>query len=591
MKKFLFLGLFSLTSFILLGCNNIEDLTVERVLNKTVYAQNSYMNVFQYGNARLLFKANSKIPYISLTDGIKLLSDFRYEILNENKEYFYKIEKTNTGYTVSNERNAKCDINKEKQTLTYDDFDLFTNMIAKNHNPLEIVNVKDEQKYLKLLNSNYVKGNAVTIDLNKYSKIDIYENNNEYYLPLNAFNSLFYNVTENYSLAYNFKDLYLMPTTGLTTNVLGKTVLTSLGEKFYEGCKNVELSEDYYDYYYQSLCLDFDVNYGLKDKFSNFDSFITSKNFKEDISNKDIKKADSGLVNLLTHLKDGHTTFINFSPLYDFGASELDKSKANKEFLEWQDGDTNIIKQRNLASINQGIRYGEDTVFVTFDSFSEINEDILYKNDSSLTEEEKNNMLSNTAYLFKDLYRDLTSDDYKNKIKNIVIDLSANSGGNSTTLMYALSILIGEVKVNMLNALSGATGSGTYKADMNTDGIVDENDISLYDKGFNIFFINSNYTFSSANAMAVFAKDNKPKVVMLGEKTGGGPCAVRMTTTPYGSRYSMSSVNSLAKIENNKVVNIDGGIEADYSLTRAQMLDRIYIINNIPKWLKNDDEK
>ena len=72
---------------------------------------------------------------------------------------------------------------------------------------------------------------------------------------------------------------------------------------------------------------------------------------------------------------------------------------------------------------------------------------------------------------------------------------------------------------------------------------VDDDDKSLSELGFNIYFLDSEYSFSSANAMPYLAKLNNPNVKTLGQKTAGGPCAVRSYVTPIGSVISSSSFN------------------------------------------------
>ena len=122
---------------------------------------------------------------------------------------------------------------------------------------------------------------------------------------------------------------------------------------------------------------------------------------------------------------------------------------------------------------------------------------------------------------------------------------------------------------------------------MNLDGKVDSQDKCLADWNYNIYFVNSKYSFSSANAMPVVAKINRPNVVMLGEKTAGGPCSVRHNVTPLGNVIVSSSLNTISKLENGKYVNIDGGVPADFPLTEEQMNDRNYIVQKINSWKLN----
>ncbi len=580
MKKGIMLGVISLGIIALSACSS-ENTAEERVVSKTIYGENTTGDVIEVGNTNLLFKAGSKIPYIELGEGVELLSYIRKERLKSDN-YYYKMESSQDGVTITNDRNAKCIINKSTQKITYDDYDLFTSNITSDKDPLGVSDLDDNPKYIKLVTSNYEKGKEVTIDLSKYSSLDIYEKDNKYYLPLSVYNTLFYNKEENMNLSYNQSDLYTIPPSGLVTSILGMPVITELGEKYYKDGEKQELTADYYEYSYQSLCFDFDIGYGLKDKFTSFDAFLSEKGFKNDVKSTNIKTSDKALSAALSHLVDGHTSFIDFSCFYEYGTGEIDEGKINTTKSNWMNDNENYIKKRNQArqeaNVNLGLYYGSETAFVTFNEFTEVDDDLLYGT------EVEDNALSNTGYLFKELYKDLTVGEYQDTVKNIVIDLSANDGGSSNGLIYALSVLIGEVKMDVTNPLSGAHKSQTYKADMNADGVIDENDVSLYDKGFNIIFLDSKYTFSSANAMAVYAKTNKPDIVTIGQKTGGGPCAVRKVVSAYGSTYSKSSLTALTKKVNGNYVNIDGGVEADYELTEDQMVSYRYIVDNISSW-------
>ena len=143
-----------------------------------------------------------------------------------------------------------------------------------------------------------------------------------------------------------------------------------------------------------------------------------------------------------------------------------------------------------------------------------------------------------------------------------------------------------KVKIDMANPITGAYNNQVYMADINNDGKIDSNDKSLIDLGFNIYFLDSKYSFSSANAMPVIAKLNNSKVTTIGQTTAGGPCAVRTNVTPIGSIISSSSTSVISKLENGKYENIDGGISADIALTDAQLVNREYIVSRISNTTK-----
>ena len=118
------------------------------------------------------------------------------------------------------------------------------------------------------------------------------------------------------------------------------------------------------------------------------------------------------------------------------------------------------------------------------------------------------------------------------------------------------------------------------------DGQIDANDKSLSELGYKIVFLDSKYSFSSANAMPVFAKDNNKDVTILGEKTAGGPCAIRKTFAPVGSRYTQSSLITLAtKQSDGSYQHIDGGVSPDVAVSEENMFERLFLSSQMPSWV------
>lgn len=588
-KKISILGIIVLSGLTLLSCSKKEDVSKssdENIVSKDVYGSNDG-EVIKLASCELYFKKNSEIPYLKLDDGVELMSIARSSNLNDEK-YKYNLVKENNDFVISNETGTKCILNIDKQTFTFEDFDKFTSLVSEKQKPLSILSIKKDMKSIKSVNEEYTKGNEVRIDLNPYSKLDLFINNESCYMPLSVYNSILFNNNINTSLAYNGNSLFLIPSGGLSKKLFGIPIQTSLGEKFHEGAHKDSISEEMYDYYFDSLCLDFNNQYGLKEKFNDFKEFLESKSLSKNNKILNPKELDNYTGSALTYLNDGHTALTEFSNLYEFGDGNVDKDRSNPVKAHYDECNDAFVKSKKTANIKDGLDYKDDTVFVTFENFTNIDEDLLYldsiNNDSldnipsfDFSFGEQNPLLENTAILFNKLYKDLKSDTYKNSIKNIVIDLTANEGGAADGLIYALSTLIGNVTIDMTNPLSNGHNHQTYMADINLDGRIDEKDESLSSLGFKIYFLNSKYSFSSANAMPVIAKLNNSNVTNLGDKTAGGPCAVRTNVTPIGSMISSSSLSVISKKDGNKYVNIDGGIEADYVLTEDKMIDRDYI--------------
>ncbi len=589
MKKFrlLGLGLILASGITLASCSNGGKMSI--------YGYNADGEVKELAKGDLLFKENSEIPYISLDDSISVMNRVR-ESVTGDKSCNVSLKKENNDFVIYNS-GAKCTINSTDQTFKFDDYDRFVSVSTSLQNPLSIFTIKKDKKAIKQVSSTYEKGQELTIDLKPYSKLDIYEKDNKCYIPLSVYNTVLLNTGENVSLAYNGSNMFLIAGNSLSDRSMGMPFLTELGTKFRENAKKDAISEDYANYYYQSLCFDFNTSYGLKSKFTNFDTFLTEKNYKTNLLSTNPMVLDTYTDIALSYLNDGHTNLSESSICYEFGEALIDTTKKSQERANWMTNGERFAENKK-GTITAGLDYqqGNDTVFVSFDEFSAFDEDLYYmgtmKEDQTEsipgleipTELIKSNIASNTALLFNKLYQDLTSDTYKNSIHNIVIDLTSNDGGSSDSLVFALSTLIGNVEIDIINPLTGARNHQVYKADINVDGKVDDNDRPLMDLGFKIYFLNSNYTFSSGNAMPVIAKANKPSIVTLGAKTGGGPCAVRTNVTPIGSLISSSSLSTIAKYDGTKYVDIDGGIEAQHQLTEAQMIDRAYIRSTIGSW-------
>ena len=601
MKKIKYVSLLALSGFAVLGAA-LTSCSSNNASNVDVYTLNTDNEVKKAGTCELLFKKNSTIPYVSLNDGVELMSLIRSNNLDDKK---YKVEfaKDGNNYVISNEAGAKCVIDKDKQTLTYNDYDKLVSVVPDYQQPLSIIPVKKTSKALKVVSNHYTPGNERVISLKDYSLLDIYEVGDKAYLPLSVYNSVLLNTNDNMNLAYNGKYLFFMAGSSLSDKSLGFPIETPLGEKFREGAAKEKLSDEELEYYYQSLCFDFNTGYGLREKFDSFDEFLKKIDFKKDILSTDPKKIDSATALALTYLRDGHTALTDFSNLYEFGTNTFDTTKIDTESKKHSDADEAFTNAKKAAKVKTGLDYKDDTVFVDFAQFTNIDEDLLYNTTSGDDDLDLDDFTggddipgldfgladlfeTNTAKLFNKLYKDLTSDTYKDTVKNVVIDLTTNAGGAADALIYSLSTLIGNVTIDIVNPITGAHNKQVYQADINADGKIDEKDKPLCELGFNIYFLNSAYSFSSANAMPVLAKLNNPKVITLGAKTAGGPCAVRNYITTIGSVYASSSLYTISKEENGKYVNIDGGVNADFVLAEDKMIDRDFIKNNIKNYKK-----
>lgn len=537
---------------------------------------------------KLLFKANSEIPYVSIKEGFNFLNVVKgvHTGDTKNERFFYKVSKEDNGYVVVNEAGTKAHFNVKDQTVLYDDFDAFcalTDTTAAK--PLALLNVPKGMKSIALTSSEFTKGNAVTVNLKNYDGIDLYDKGEELYMPLTTFNDMFLNVTQFTNLAYNYQDLFLLPNDSLVDRSGSTPKLTKIGEAFFSGPKKATLTEELKKFHYQETCLNFDYFYGLKaDKgFASFASFIQDKGFKGDFENSDTKKADAALRYAVSHLVDGHTAVAVNSPLYGFGELDDDPTRMDATRTKWVDDGEVFSSSRAASTSPLGNHLSGDVYFISFNSFAAVNESLLYSPKSQWTAEA---IATQTALQFSDAYSFLTAEANKGKAKTVVVDLATNDGGAADALIYGLSTLIGEVKTIVRNPLSGAVGRASYKADINLDGKVDEKDVPLIDKGYNIMILDSRFSFSSANAFPALAKANNAKVKTVGEKSAGGACVVREVFSGLGASYATSGLTEIVTEEGGKLVNVDKGVPADLAVEGSKMLDRSHVVSVIDNYLQ-----
>ena len=593
MKKFIGIGIAALAGMALVSCGNTD----ERVVKKDVIGLNDESEIVKLDSCNILFKKDSEVPYISLDEGVRLMSDIRSGRLDDEK-YQVMLNKSGTNYVISNESGAKCTLSVENQTLTYDDYDKFSSFTPDGQKPLSIFPITKGYKPLKSMREDYTPGKELVVDLKNYSKLDLYERDGKCYMPLSAFNSVLFNTNLSLSLAYNGHDCFMLNGDSLADTSYVLPIETELGSRFRKDAMKNSISTEIADYYYQSLCFDFNYSYGLRDKFKTFEEYLNSKGYTNDLLSTDPRTLDKTTAYALSNLNDGHTALTEFSNLYKFRDLELDDTKLSPTKTQKDKEDEAFSEAYNKKGIKEGLEYKDSTVFVTFKQFTSIDIRLLYDT-SKLTSDGLTGPINNrfdldslfketnTAQLFSKLYKELKTPE-RSGVKNIVVDLTTNAGGAADALLYSLSTLLGNVTVDMHNYMTGGHNHQVYKADINNDGVIDDNDKPLCELGYNIFFLDSKYSFSSANAMPYLAKLNNSNVIILGDRTAGGPCAVRNIVTPIGNVVTSSSLFTISKKVNDQYVTIDDGIPADFSLTEEQMMDRDFIARNTNKWATKD---
>ena len=152
------------------------------------------------------------------------------------------------------------------------------------------------------------------------------------------------------------------------------------------------------------------------------------------------------------------------------------------------------------------------------------------------------------------------------EIKNFVIDISNNQGGSVDLVVAAQSLLLGssENAIPVENTLTGQKIALSYDVDRNFNGAFDDADDKVhYD--FRYAVLVSDSTFSCGNFFASVMKDHG--VLILGEKSGGGTCAIQNMATADGFMYRISS--GRMRLINESGEALEEGIAPDVDLVSA----------------------
>lgn len=418
------------------------------------------------------------------------------------------------------------------------------------------------------------QGRMTTLDLSKY-EIDIVEENGECYVPLQTMNDIL--------LARNY---YLTVFNG------EKVFVFAYGSEIDDQIYTVEpgkMSEGFAAYNFNELMFLLDNFYGLKPEhdIDDFHSLVTNADLYVDLSGTDPAAFDEALSKLTSlYLDDLHSGFNVHScltptqeeddgetPATEGASSTL--SDSNTMFygaarMKYEP-DMNVFDED--AKIFQ-YKEVDDTAIVTFDKLL-ASKDNYYK-DADLYNPQ------DTIELVAAAHKQITR---KNSpIKNVVLDLSNNGGGDADAAAFVIAWFTGEKQIGMRNSLTGARSAVSYKADVNLDGEFNESDTLATQANLgelNLYCMTSPSSFSCGNLVPTAFKGTYG-ITLIGKASGGGSCIVLPCTTASGAQFQISDTSQMSVIKNGSFYNADTGIEVDVPITSADtMYDRQRLVEFI----------
>ena len=151
----------------------------------------------------------------------------------------------------------------------------------------------------------------------------------------------------------------------------------------------------------------------------------------------------------------------------------------------------------------------------------------------------------------------------QNNVKNFVIDLTCNGGGQLSTLVWILNILTDQKTTPAISALTDNKLSIQALVDKNLDGEYNDLDNDSYRGNLRLAVLTSSVSYSCGNILPTLLKDNK--IPVIGETSGGGTADLIFHLGPMGLPIMVSGPNTFT---NNNYESIDEGATPDYVLVR-----------------------
>ena len=268
---------------------------------------------------------------------------------------------------------------------------------------------------------------------------------------------------------------------------------------------------------------------------------------------------------------------------YDRKKSSIDQSNS----LNW------CRKQKDIVDATGELKDGKDlelidggkTLIIRFDGFS-LNQvggwNSYYENATAEPDPDTVAMPNDTITLFyKAFYYILHKSGYEN-VTTVLIDGSCNGGGAKPVMQYILYLITGRGDLYYDDVHTGAKNHEITKADLNLDGIVNDNDAayrarlfgtrSATCRGLNVAILTSFSAFSCGNALPFYAKERGVKI--LGERSGGGSCVVGAGITADGFPYKYSRNSRLCAQDFSK--STEGGADLDKPLMNGDSYEWFY---------------
>ena len=376
----------------------------------------------------------------------------------------------------------------------------------------------------------------------KNEEIDYFFYKGDYYMPLSFFDMTYCSDTSLYFF-YNYKAIY----SSVSVENFYEKEYQKNGVKY---CVITEMMANTHDKTTPSYLIDLNSNlflylldnfYGLKQykKIETAEEYCRSIGTYDNLFSSDATVRSEAYAESLDRLDDNHTALVAGS--YAWGGESFNRRQYGTGCIN-RDNLRNTLTRTRKGSAPKSYSSGDSPVISTdgktalylFDSFIfGSTEEVFNKDGTIKPTAKKYDSFFNILALFQDLQKTGT-------VENVVLDMSTNGGGVLGVLMKLLA-LISKNNLGYLYYLEGISqqvGIATTMVDSDNNGYF--NALDCYGDDFNIYLLTSDCSFSCGNAFPCLAQ-KLGCAKIIGQKSGGGECAVGIHYLPNGEYVYHSS--------------------------------------------------
>ena len=509
------------------------------------------------------------VPYMSVTDFYNT-----FYLIGTDLTEGMTFTRSGDKYTLTNIAGTSATYDISEDTLYTANFENYTTTAVSLQNAAA-GGMDDNYPFIKVSDTNEPsEATPLTLSLGEYG-IDLRGDETGVYAPVATLSDMFA-TPEGYYVVCAGGKLYTKEYSGAHQ---ASAALDT--DPDYLAAIQEDHPADLADFTYRELCFNLDLWYGQPGqewvhddlKTDKIDELLTKKypDIKANLQSGNFKTFYNGLFYLINGLlfDGGHTTVFSRLtnenvPLFIETAQSLAKEEYAGKFIyslgQKQRDMTVRTKARNAA-------YGEDyyieqgdTAMIHFDSFV-----VDYNGWKAFYagtgerplafESAEGTKYDTVGVVLSGLERAKQNP----AIKNIIIDMSCNGGGDSGAMNAIEWLMTGQGYTRSESRLTGRTKTSAIQFDMNFDGVFDENDVSPY-TDYNYGVLTRSYAFSCGNAYPWFMHEHG--AMILGQKTGGGACCIRFSSVA-GIEIASSSCSGKIVADSGESVDFGCPIDAD----------------------------